>query len=106
MELTCALPFKGFVVYPLVSRDDSRAIVLKSHPLRKGEKKGNGTFKVTFWDGGKGKIQFKVTPWDGGKGNIQFKVTPWDGGKGKGVLCLTVTPWDWGRKYREGTNIL
>lgn len=54
-ELTCALPFKGFIVYPLVSGDDCRAIVFKSHPLGRRKEKGNESVKSHPWDGGKGK---------------------------------------------------
>lgn len=42
-ELTCALPLKGFIVYPLVSGDDRRAVVFKRHPLGRGKEKGDGT---------------------------------------------------------------
>ena len=42
-ELTCALPLKGFIVYPLVSGDDRRAVVFKRHSVGRGKEKGDGT---------------------------------------------------------------
>lgn len=70
-ELTCALPFKGFIVYPLVSRDDCRAIVLKRHPSGREKTRGiNNTVKshLSGWGKGKGNNTFKSRPLEWGKG--------------------------------------
>lgn len=55
-ELTRALPFKGFIVYPLVSGDDGRAVVFKSHPLGRGKEKGSDTFNSQPLGWGKVKV--------------------------------------------------
>lgn len=73
-ELTCALPFEGFIVYPLVSRDDCRAIVLERHPSEREKTRGTTRLKVTFRDRGKGReiTHLKVTsPFGMGEGKAK-----------------------------------
>lgn len=105
--LTCAFPFKGFIVYPLVSRDDCRAVVLKSHPLGRGKEKGNDTFKShpLGWEKGKANNTFKHHPLGKEKrwGRTCCKITSFfEGGEEKGNKVYKSHPF-W-RGEREGES--